>query len=105
MKRGPKVYVTQEAAISNIRTVWERIGKPDMLTLRLYNAHGSFHSTAIGKKWKWIDICALAGVPCGVRGSKKKEWKVCIQCNKHQTTSYHCYGCRRTIHNRSGGIE
>ena len=113
MRPGPKFEITQDMAIENIRTVFQRIGGK-MLTRKLYQEHGSFAIRAIERKWGWVGICKLAGVPCGVRGSKKAEWHACHDCQGKLTVDrfrgvassryWYCYGCRKKHRRNSGGI-
>lgn len=106
MRPGPKFEITQDMAIENIKTVFARIGCTEF-SRRLYDQHGSFCIRTIERKWGWRAICELAGVPCGVRGSKKLVWHTCPQCEKHLVSSRfrYCYGCRKTMKNRSGGLQ
>ncbi len=102
MRRGPKFEITQEMAVENIRTVSLRI-EAETLTRRLYELHGSFSIRAIERKWTWAGICLMAGVVCGVRGSKKKTRKLCIDCQA-ETCQYHCETCRKRIKRQSRGM-
>lgn len=105
MRRGPKFELTQEMVIHNIKTVATRIGCKE-ITRRIYDQNGSFCIRTIERKWGWKTICALAGIQCGVKGSRKLEWRKCLQCENHLASSRYryCYGCRKTMKNRSGGI-
>lgn len=103
MRSGPKFEITQEMAISNIQTVYSRIGS-GVLTSRLYSLHGSFSVRAIQRKWKWIDLCRLAGIPYGEKGRKKQVWHPCKECNYRLAVGRFCYECRRTIKRRSQGM-
>lgn len=106
VRPGPKFEITQDMAISNIKTVHERIGKPAMFTRKLYMEHGSFGIRSIERKWRWKVLCKLAGIQCGVRGSKKLEWHLCQQCNKGLASSrfWYCWDCRRRQKRNSGGV-
>lgn len=103
MRPGPKFEITQEMAIANIQTVYSRI-KPIALTARLYDMHGSFSVRAIDRKWKWVDICKLAGVPSGTKGKKKQEWYPCKECTVRLATGRFCNVCRRAMKRRSRGM-
>lgn len=106
MRPGQKFEITLDMAISNIRTVYARLGVSE-LSRRLYMEHGSFCIRAIERKWGWSGICQLAGVACGIRGSRKLEWHPCTQCNpgiKRNRSSglassrfRYCWECRRKI--------
>lgn len=97
VRPGPKFEITQEMAIANIQTVYRRIGQPGMMTRKLYMEHGSFGIRSIERKWGWKSICELAGIPCGVRGSKKLQWHQCPHCPKGLASSRfrYCWDCRR----------
>lgn len=107
VRPGPKFEITQDMAISNVQTVYDRIGKPAMLTRKLYMEHGSFCLRTIERRWRWKEICELAGIPCGVRGSKKLEHHLCPQCNKGLASSrfWYCWDCRRRQKRNSGGVS
>lgn len=106
VRPGPKFEVTQEMAIENIRIVYARLGYPPMMTRRLYDLHGSFAARVMDRKWSWIGICQLAGVPCGVRGSKKKERHQCPRCEKREATDFgrYCGNCRKDINRLAQGM-
>lgn len=104
VRPGPKFELTQDMVIQNIQTVVARIGCTQ-ISRNLYDRHGSFCIRTIERKWGWKTICGLAGVQCGVRGSRKLEWHLCPQCERHLASSRfrYCGGCRKTMRNRSGG--
>lgn len=102
MRPGPKFEITKEMAIANMQTVFHRI-QPEALTSRLYGTHGSFSIRAIQRKWKWEELCKLAGIPFGISGRKKQAWHPCKECDYRLAVGRFCHECRRTMKRRSRG--
>lgn len=102
MGRGRRPEITQEMAIANIQTVSARLGV-SVLTSALYDEHGSFAVRAIERKWKWSEICALAGVQSGNAGKKKADWKICLECLERLATGRYCRTCSGRMKRNSQG--
>jgi hypothetical protein len=105
IRRGPKFELTRDMVIENVLTVMKRIGA-ETLSRRDYDEHGSFSSRAIVRKWKWAEVCRMAGIPQAKAGRPGVARRTCTQCHRHPSMSIsrHCELCYKRINRQSRGM-
>jgi len=99
MRPGPKFEIFIDMAIQNIQVVARRLGVT-RLSVRQYNAHGSFHSRVLTRKWRWSDLCRFAGLQVnGKSGRPRAPRRACMECEERtsETVGPYCRTCKRRI--------
>jgi len=109
MRSGPKWEITYEMAVANVQTVAARLNVT-RLSLRQYEAEGSFCADTLCRKFGWTALVTAAGLQPGLRQRPRNARRLCSQDCGRVSMAYPrwhlCRTCMQRIQrNESGAME